>query len=126
MNLNDHELAAIFPLITEAELGALAEDIKAYGLREPITLYEGKILDGRNRARACQLAKIKPRYREFKGNSPLAFVISENLHRRHLTASQRACCALETLQPFEKEAKERQRTSTGGAKPQLKQQIAEA
>ena len=54
-----HPLADIFPMLDDNELKALAEDIKTKGLTEPITLYEGKVLDGRNRYRACDLAKVE-------------------------------------------------------------------
>jgi hypothetical protein len=51
-----HPLANIFPLMTDAELKVLADDISRNHQREPITLYQGLILDGRNRYLACKLA----------------------------------------------------------------------
>lgn len=88
--LKDHPLAEIFPLMPDAEIVSLAEDIKAHGCKSKITMYEGKILDGRNRYRACLLAEVEPITVEFKGDDPLAHVVSLNLYRRQLTASQRA------------------------------------
>lgn len=88
-----HELANVFPLISESEIEALAADIQTNGLHHSITLYQGKILDGRNRFLACELAEVKPSYTEYTGNDPIAFVISENISRRHLDESQRAMCA---------------------------------
>ena len=85
-----HPIAAIFPVMEGGELERLADDIQANGLREPITLYEGKILDGRNRAEACRRRGIALQTREFS-DSPseaIAFVWSENRIRRHLTSSQ--------------------------------------
>jgi hypothetical protein len=68
--------------------------IRAHGLREPITTYEGKILDGRNRDHACLSAGVTPIYEPLPdGCSPLDFVISMNLKRRHLNPSQRAMIA---------------------------------
>ena len=89
-----HELANIFTMLGEEELVALCADIEKNGLAEPITLYEGKILDGRNRARACERLGIKPKTVEYTGNDPVAFVLSKNLHRRHLSESQRAMVAI--------------------------------
>jgi hypothetical protein len=57
-----HPLSEIFPRMGEVELGFVAEDIKANGLKEPIWLYEDKILDGNNRYRAC--LKIAYRFKE--------------------------------------------------------------
>jgi ParB-like chromosome segregation protein Spo0J len=88
-----HELADIFPMLGDEELAELCADIKKNGLTESVTVYEGKILDGRNRARACKTLRIKPTTVEFTGDDPLAFVLSKNLHRRHLTTSQRAMIA---------------------------------
>ena len=51
--LEYHELANIFPLIQGVEFDELVKDIQWNGLQEPIILYEGKILDGRNRYNAC-------------------------------------------------------------------------
>ena len=88
-----HSYAEIFPLLEGAAFDELVEDIKAQGLREKIWLYEGKILDGRNRFLACQKARIKPAYRQYIGKDALAFVVSVNVHRRHLTVEQRAFAA---------------------------------
>ncbi len=89
----EHDLARVFPLIDGDEFNALIEDIRESGLRTPIVLYEGKILDGRNRYRACCKAGIEPTFREFdprKDGDPHAFVIGMNVLRRHLTESERA------------------------------------
>jgi ParB-like chromosome segregation protein Spo0J len=88
-----HPLADIFPLLDPKEQMSLSDDIKAHGLHEPIVMHEGKILDGRNRYQACLMAGVDPTQKEFDGPDPLAFVISANLHRRHLTDEQRALVA---------------------------------
>ena len=69
------------------ELQSLADDIRAHGLLDPIVLFENRILDGRNRAAACESASLTPRYVEFEGTreEALMFVVSHNLKRRHLT-----------------------------------------
>jgi hypothetical protein len=77
----------------EAELNELADDMLEHGQREPIWLYDGKILDGRNRYRACLLKGINPHIMETRVADPVAFVTSANLHRRHLDPGQRAMIA---------------------------------
>jgi hypothetical protein len=76
-----HPAAAIFLLIQGDEFDALVADIGANGLREAVTLHlDGRILDGRNRHRACQKLGIEPRYRTWNGRgSELKFVLSLNL-----------------------------------------------
>ena len=112
-----HPAASVFPLMSGEEYEGLIADIRRNGLREPIWTLDGKILDGRNRYRACQEAKIEPRFQELNGQgSPLNFVLSMNLHRRHLTPSQKAAVAVEILPWLEKEAKGRQRFSRGRGK----------
>ena len=92
-DLEFHPFADLFPLMEGERFHALVEDIKRNGLNEPIVEYEGKILDGRNRYRACKAAFVRARTRPFKGEDALTFVISQNLHRRDLTESQRAMTA---------------------------------
>lgn len=88
-----HPYSDLFPLIEGADFDALVGDIKTHGLREKIWLFDGKILDGRNRYLACKQAKIKPNYRQFTGKDALAFVLSVNMQRRHLSINQRALIA---------------------------------
>jgi hypothetical protein len=79
--------------MNESTFNDLKADIAAYGLREPIWLYEGQILDGRNRHRACRELALAGPTRDYQGNDPLGFILSMNLHRRHLDESQRAMVA---------------------------------
>ena len=90
MNYEFHELAMLMPPMTESELDSLREDIEKNGVQTPITLFEGKILDGRNRATCCMILGVDPPTEEYTGNNPVAFVMSRNVHRRHLSESQRA------------------------------------
>lgn len=88
-----HKYAQLFPMLTDAELSDMAADIKCRGLLNPIVTFQGEVLDGRNRLRACELADVQPFFVEYTGTDPLADVLSWNLHRRQLTSSQRAMVA---------------------------------
>jgi|GEM_PF-3187041 len=104
-----HEYSTIFPLMSPDEFKALTEDLRENGLREPITIHDGKIVDGRNRYEACLKLGIEPTLVPWDEREDLIdFVISRNLHRRHLTESQRAMVAAKLKPLFEKAAKERQ------------------
>jgi N6-adenosine-specific RNA methylase IME4 len=85
--MNFHPLANIFPLIEGQAFDDLCADIRAHGVREPVWLYEGQILDGRNRWRAAAASGITCPIRDYTGSNPLEFVLSLNLHRRQLSAS---------------------------------------
>jgi hypothetical protein len=109
--VNTHPAADLFPLMGEEELRQLAGDIEANGQREAIVMHERLILDGRNRWAACEGIGITPITRQFDpardGISPTAYVLSANLHRRHLTAGQRAAIVQKLLPEFEAEARQR-------------------
>ncbi len=97
-NLRPHPAAEIFPKMAEAEFDALVTDIEQNGQLEPIIIYEGMILDGRHRYKACQQLGLKCRTIEWDGGgSPEEFVISMNVRRRHLTASQLAMIAAKVI-----------------------------
>jgi hypothetical protein len=90
-NMQAHPLAEQYPEMDAVTFAAFKADIEANGCREPIILFEDKILDGRNRFRACGELGIKPVFKEFNGTveDAEAAVDSYNLHRRHLTAQFR-------------------------------------
>jgi hypothetical protein len=103
-----HERSSIFPLIEGEAFDGLVEDIKKFGQLEDGVLFKGKILDGRNRYRACKILKIPFRAKEYSGKmDPLDYIISQNLHRRHLNIAQRSEIGLLLLEEEEKLAKER-------------------
>jgi len=110
-----HELANIFPLLHGAEFDRLKDDIKENGLIDPVWLCAGKILDGRNRYRACQDVGVECRYADYEGDDPLAFVISKNIHRRHLDAGQKAALTVAIKPMLEERAKQRQEATQFGA-----------
>lgn len=88
-----HELANLFPLIEDDEIDALILDIQRQGILNSITLYQGRILDGRNRYRAAKDARHKFTARDFvelaPGTDAKEFVISANVQRRQLKPEQR-------------------------------------
>ena len=88
-----HELCKLFPPMSEDQFTALMRDIAENGLRQPIVIYENKILDGRHRYKACINLGRQPVSVIYDGDDPLGFVISHNLSRRHLDESQRAMIA---------------------------------
>ncbi|WP_250533499.1 hypothetical protein [Caballeronia sp. AZ10_KS36] len=93
-----HPLSAAFPTFSQEDLAALADDIRQFGQRESGLMLDGMILDGWNRYCACELAGVDFNWVDFEDEhpdvDPVAFVLSKNLHRRHLTASQRAAAVV--------------------------------
>ena len=86
-----HPAAELFPLLVGAEFTELVNDIREHGLREPIVFTpDGQLLDGRNRYRACKKIRDEEPTRRVEHAEPWAYVISTNVHRRHLSESQRA------------------------------------
>ena len=86
-----HPLALLGPEMLRDEYVELVGDVKRHGLREPIVLYQDMILDGRHRYRACLELSIEPTTRVFTGTEAeaRAYVLSANVHRRHLSFEQK-------------------------------------
>jgi hypothetical protein len=123
--LQVHPVAEMFPLIEGDDYQSLVEDVKRHGVREPVWLHpDGSIIDGRNRARAAADAGAHLPTRTWDGTGSLVeFVLSLNLHRRHLTSSQKAVLA-DSIEPMlAAEAKKRQRQ--GGEISQQGSQIVD-
>jgi hypothetical protein len=106
-----HEVSNIFPLMDGDAFEDLKRDIQSHGQREPIWIDEqGAIIDGRNRYRACMALGLRPVSRVWQGGGSLVdFVVSLNLQRRHLDATQRAFVAVRVKQILEKEIAEQKR-----------------
>lgn len=125
-----HPVASLFPMIDDESLQGLADDIRENGLREPIVLahmgdgFDDEVLiDGRNRYRACLLAGVEPKFVDLytlpnvsaeegadfiTEESVSRWIVSHNLHRRHLSPSQRTAVAVEFVAVFAEAAKKRQ------------------
>lgn len=110
-----HPAADLFPMMTSDELAALGENIKAHGLKVPVVLWQGPdhqkvLLDGRNRLDAMETAgmmladsvgrlydKVAQKTLSHDSADPFAYVVSANIHRRHLTAEQKRGLIAELL-----------------------------
>ncbi len=115
-----HDLANAFPMMSDDEFAALVEDIDKNGLLHPVVMFEGKILDGRNRYEATQKLGVPHREIKFTGEDPAAFVASENLRRRHLTPTQLAVAA----EALANAIQGRPKTSKGPAGPEEPEHVA--
>lgn len=90
MNYELHPLCTFFPRMEGKEYESLKEDLKANGQAHPIILHQGMILDGGNRYRALIEIGAEPSFIDYEGDDPTGFVLSCNLHRRHLAPGQSA------------------------------------
>lgn len=90
--LTFHPVVDIFPEMSDIEFRELVEDIRENGLLEPVWVYDGQVIDGRHRVKACRELDIEVDIFEYDGDesSIVSFVTSLNLTRRHLSDSQRA------------------------------------
>lgn len=109
-----HPACSLFPELEGEYFEKLKNDIKEKGLLEKITLIidsataKKMILDGRNRYRACKETRTRMAFEEYWDDDPIGFVISKNIHRRHLTASQRAAIATASKRLYAEEGKKKQ------------------
>lgn len=111
--MKHHPIAAVWPMLDDAKLDELAEDIRQHGQLHPIWTFEGMILDGRNRFEACRRAEIKPIIMEYRGDEPTAFAVSLNDRRRHMGKSALAAVAVELEPFFAKDAAKRKKETEG-------------
>jgi hypothetical protein len=103
--MKTHPVCKLFPDMSEDQFKELVKDIEENGQLEPILTYKDRIVDGRHRFKACKMLGIEPRMEEWNGEGSLVkFVVSRNLHRRHLSTSQKAMIASDMLPLLEKEA----------------------
>lgn len=103
-----HEYCRLFPEMTEQEFAELCTSVAQHGVRQPVIVHEGKIVDGRHRERAAMMVGKPVPYQEWDGQgSLLAFVVDLNLHRRSLTTGQRAAIAVEAKDRLHAEYRER-------------------
>lgn len=107
--LEIHPIALILPEMGHEEYQKFKEDILGNGVLEPIILFQGKVLDGRHRYKASRELEIDIEARVWEGGmDPVEYVVSRNIHRRHLTPGQRAMAAAKCMSWHVEEAKKRQ------------------
>jgi len=87
--MNFHPAANAFPMMDKDRLNSLSDSIRVSGLQVPILLFEGQILDGRNRSLACTAAGVEPRYEQWLGGDPYEHAWNLNAERRDLSPGQR-------------------------------------
>jgi hypothetical protein len=105
-----HPVTQLFPLLEGPAFESLKKDIQENGQLVPVWIHQGQIIDGRNRDRACRELGIPTVVQEWNGKGSLVgFVLSQNVHRRHLNESQRAMVAARAKPHFEDEARRRMR-----------------
>lgn len=127
MRWPSHPAAELFPMLAGDDLAELADDIRERGLLEPVWLYDDPehgtvMLDGRNRAAACELAAVELRTRKYTGPDPIGFSIAQNVKRRHLTTGQKAAVGYAAERLYAVDAAKRKahgETAPGKARPTL-------
>jgi hypothetical protein len=123
-DLRRHEFAEMMPVAGEKDYEDLTESLDLHGLRNPIVLIKVtkddrehyEILDGYNRHRGCIDTKVEPRFVEYVGNNPGAYVYDQNVPRRHMTDDEKAMAVVNLLnvcEPLRQEAEERRRAGKG-------------
>jgi ParB-like chromosome segregation protein Spo0J len=86
-----HPVASLFPMMSDEELDDLAEDIRQNGQADPIVRdSHDQLIDGRNRLEACRRVEVSPDIRRVDLEDPVAYILSKNVSRRHLTKGQQA------------------------------------
>ncbi len=92
-----HGLARLFPPMKPDEYEGLKTSLAQDGQQQPIMRFDELVLDGVHRLAACIELELEPKFETFPGagRELRAFVLAQNLHRRHLSVAQRALIAAE-------------------------------
>lgn len=103
-----HPINIMLPGMSPEDFRGLKENIRLNGLKVPVLLHEGMILDGWHRYQVCLQCGIAPKYEDYVGTFPAGDCWARNIVRRHLEKSQLAALAVTFMPSLEKEAKVRQ------------------
>lgn len=109
-DLECDDATGIFPMMSDEDFQELKRSIQTNGQLMPIELWQGRLIDGRNRLKACRELMLEPKFRaleELPCGSVVEYVAAANLHRRHLSASQRAMVAARMRAVYDAAARER-------------------
>jgi ParB-like chromosome segregation protein Spo0J len=120
-SLTDHPHASLMPMMDDESFSRLRADIAKNGIRQPMVLYQGFVLDGRNRLKAARSLGIvlsAAHFRTFEGNDEDAreFVISENMNRRQLNNKQKREFCKEMIRRYPKTSDREFERQTGMSK----------
>jgi ParB-like chromosome segregation protein Spo0J len=119
-----HAAAMLFPMMSDNELNELAADIADHGQHHAIITWNELIVDGRNRWRACEIAGVEPETRErsFADDGEVArYVLSENVHRRHLSIADKMRLVPQVLGMYEAAAASRMKAGKKDPSANLQQ-----
>ena len=93
-----HPVAALFPDAEPEDRRRMREDIEEQGVRRPVEVQGGFLLDGRTRVSICGELGIEVPWVEVPAEvDAVGWILSANVHRRHLSTSQRAVLAAELV-----------------------------
>lgn len=116
-----HRAASLFPLMDGEEFNELVESVRQHGVRQPVVIHDGVLIDGRNRLRAVERLKDDGHVVEVptvelsslahSANSVVDWIYSTNKIRRHMTTDALAMVAGRMLPLLEAEAAERQKAT---------------
>jgi len=124
--MQHHEICDLIPGMTEKQYEVLRDDIRERGLLNEIVLYEGAILDGKHRYRACVELGIEPRFRQYDGADPAGFVFSINVAHRHLEKGQLAMAGAKLKGYYAEKARQRQAAAGKARHEQLMENFPQA
>jgi hypothetical protein len=115
-----HPISEIWPLVDGEDFEKLKADIKANGLRLPVLIYKGQVLDGRNRSRACEAVGVSVQYTDagdITEEQALDLAISLNDRRRHMSIPELAFAADKVATLFHGGNRGNQHTGKGSREP---------